>query len=66
MLLTRSLEPAAFATYQTFTKIMSWGDEARRLGVRANADQPDQSANARAFGAERYRTLPDRTYVLWG
>jgi len=31
---------------------MSWADEVRRLGVRANADQPDQSANAIAFGAE--------------
>jgi len=52
VLLTRSLEPAASATYQTYAKIMSWADEVRRLGVRANADQPDQSANARAFGAE--------------
>jgi len=52
VLLTRSMEPAASATYQTYAKIMSWADEVRRLGVRANADQPDQSANARAFGAE--------------
>jgi pyruvate,orthophosphate dikinase len=52
VLLTKSLEPAASATYQTYAKIMSWADEVRKLGVRANADQPDQSANARAFGAE--------------
>ena len=52
VVLTKSLEPAASATYQTYAKIMSWADEVRRLGVRANADQPDQSANARAFGAE--------------
>src|SRR3989449_9370659 len=31
---------------------MKWADQARRLGVRANADQPDQGANALAFGAE--------------
>ena len=31
---------------------MSWADEARTLGVRANADQPDQAAAAIAFGAE--------------
>ena len=31
---------------------MAWADEARRLGVRANADQPDQAAVAVAFGAQ--------------
>jgi pyruvate,orthophosphate dikinase len=31
---------------------MGWADEARRLRVRTNADQPDQSAQAIAFGAE--------------
>jgi hypothetical protein len=31
---------------------MGWADKVRRLRVRANADQPDQSANAVAFGAE--------------
>ena len=52
VLLTKSLEPAASATYQTFAKIMGWADEVRRLGVRANADQPDQAANSIAFGAQ--------------
>src|SRR5207249_2649176 len=33
-------------------QLMKWADQARRLGVRANADQPDQGANAVAFGAE--------------
>ena len=31
---------------------MEWADKARTLGVRTNADQPDQAANAIAFGAE--------------
>jgi len=31
---------------------MSWADNFRTMGVRTNADQPDQSANALAFGAE--------------
>jgi len=31
---------------------MGWADSVRRLRVRANADQPDQSAAAVAFGAE--------------
>ncbi len=52
VLLTKSLEPSASATYQTFAKIMGWADEVRKLGVRANADQPDQAANSIAFGAE--------------
>jgi pyruvate,orthophosphate dikinase len=52
VLLTKSLKPAASSTYQTYAKIMGWADEVRRLGVRANADQPDQSANSIAFGAE--------------
>ncbi|MEE9504918.1 MAG: pyruvate, phosphate dikinase [Thermodesulfobacteriota bacterium] len=52
VLLTKSLDPAASSTYQTYAKIMGWADEVRRLGVRANADQPDQSANSIAFGAE--------------
>src|SRR5947207_5808691 len=32
--------------------ILSWGDEHRRLKVRANADTPDDAAKAREFGAE--------------
>jgi pyruvate,orthophosphate dikinase len=31
---------------------MKWADSFRKLGVRTNADQPDQSVNAIAFGAE--------------
>ncbi|HWP24404.1 MAG TPA: pyruvate, phosphate dikinase [Candidatus Binatia bacterium] len=38
--------------YQQFTKLMKWADEFRVLGVRTNADQPDQAALAKAFGAE--------------
>jgi len=32
--------------------MMKWADARRRLRVRANADQPDQAANAVAFGAQ--------------
>jgi pyruvate,orthophosphate dikinase len=31
---------------------MEWADKARKLTVRTNADQPDQAANAIAFGAQ--------------
>src|SRR3954463_11780562 len=32
--------------------ILGWGDEHRRLAVRANADTPEDAAKARDFGAE--------------
>jgi pyruvate,orthophosphate dikinase len=35
-----------------FAKFMSWADEFRRLGIRANADIPRDAAVARRFGAE--------------
>ncbi|GAC1327482.1 MAG: pyruvate, phosphate dikinase [Beijerinckiaceae bacterium] len=35
-----------------FATIMEWADEARRLGVRANADTPNDARVARQFGAE--------------
>jgi pyruvate,orthophosphate dikinase len=37
--------------YQRFAKLLGWADQFRRLGVRANADQPDQAELAYAFGA---------------
>src|SRR5207248_6357433 len=37
--------------YQRFDKLLSWADTFRRLGVRANADLPDQASLAYAFGA---------------
>ena len=37
--------------YQRFNTLLSWTDKIRRLGVRANADQPDQAELAYAFGA---------------
>jgi pyruvate, orthophosphate dikinase len=38
--------------WQAFESFMELADERRRLRVRANADTPDQSANARTRGAE--------------
>ncbi len=34
------------------SKLMSWADEFRRLGVRANADYPEDAERARRYGAE--------------
>jgi len=35
-----------------YAKLMSWADQRRRLGVRANADTPADAKRGRAFGAE--------------
>jgi len=35
-----------------FTTLLEWADEFRTLGVRTNADLPEDAAKARAFGAE--------------
>jgi pyruvate, orthophosphate dikinase len=37
--------------YRRFNTLLEWTDRFRRLGVRANADQPDQAELAYAFGA---------------
>ncbi|MBC7318159.1 pyruvate, phosphate dikinase [Candidatus Bipolaricaulota bacterium] len=52
VLITKTLKPEEAPIYQLFAKLMSWADARRRLGVRANADQPDQAEVALAFGAE--------------
>ena len=35
-----------------FNKIMTWADQCRTLGVRTNADTPEDALRARKFGAE--------------
>jgi pyruvate,orthophosphate dikinase len=37
--------------YGRFNQLLTWADKYRRLGVRANADQPDQAEVAYQFGA---------------
>jgi pyruvate,orthophosphate dikinase len=37
--------------YRRFERLLSWADAERRLGIRANADQPDQAKIAYNFGA---------------
>jgi len=39
-------------TYQLFEQVMTWADKHRKLGVRTNADSPEQAAAAVALGAE--------------
>ena len=35
-----------------FERVLEWADEVRRLGVRANADTPEDAVRARELGAE--------------
>src|ERR671916_43953 len=37
---------------EEFETVLAWADEIRTLGVRANADSPEDAAKAREFGAE--------------
>ncbi len=52
VLVDKTLSPKKAPVYQTYAKVMKWADMYRRLNIRTNADQPDQAANAVAFGAE--------------
>jgi pyruvate,orthophosphate dikinase len=45
------MKAASSDIYQRFDKILSWADKFRRMGIRANADLPDQAEIAYAFGA---------------
>jgi pyruvate,orthophosphate dikinase len=45
------MKPAQSDLYQRFDKLLTWADKFRRLGIRANADQPDQAETAYRFGA---------------
>jgi pyruvate,orthophosphate dikinase len=51
VLIDRSMKPNESATYQMFKKLMDWCNKATRMEVRTNADTPEQTANAVAFGA---------------
>src|SRR5213080_4801593 len=52
VLVDRSLDGKKSETYREYAKLMTWADEFRKLGIRTNADTPEQVTNAVAFGAE--------------
>lgn len=52
VLIEKTLKPEKAPIYKIYEQIMQWADKFRKLNVRTNADQPDQSENAIAFGAE--------------
>src|SRR5262245_3486860 len=51
VLLEESLNPKESQTYGYFAQLMDWCRKVTRLQVRTNADTPEQTANAVAFGA---------------
>ena len=52
VLITKEMDAKDSDVYKTYKDLMTWADNARTMNVRTNADQPDQSENAIAFGAE--------------
>jgi pyruvate,orthophosphate dikinase len=52
VLIKKKLAPDKSETYHRYQQIMDWAEKHRTLGVRTNADLPDQAAEAIAFGAE--------------
>ncbi len=47
-----TIRPEDSAVHRAFTRILEWADGRRRLGIRANADTPNDARIARLFGAE--------------
>jgi len=51
VLIENSLDGKSSDTYQMFKRLMDWCGKVTKLRVRTNADTPEQTANAVAFGA---------------
>ncbi len=51
VLVEKSLDAKESQTFQNFKKLMDWCAKVTKLQVRTNADTPEQTANAVAFGA---------------
>jgi len=49
--LNGQMKPNQSDIYQRFNQLLTWADKVRTLGIRANADLPDQAELAYAFGA---------------
>ncbi|MGD0260853.1 MAG: pyruvate, phosphate dikinase [Verrucomicrobiota bacterium] len=51
VLIEKSLDPKASETYGMYGTLMNWCSKVTKLQDRTNADTPEQTANAIAFGA---------------
>ena len=52
VLLQGTIKPEQSAVYRAYDRVLEWADQRRRLGVRANADTPNDARIAALFGAE--------------
>jgi pyruvate, orthophosphate dikinase len=52
VLIDRSLSPNESPLFAAFNHLLEWADRVRRLGVRANADTPNDARVSVLFGAE--------------
>jgi pyruvate,orthophosphate dikinase len=52
VLISKQMKPEQSKTYQKYARLMAEADKRRTLKIRTNADKPDQSEQAVAFGAE--------------
>jgi pyruvate,orthophosphate dikinase len=52
VLIAGTMKPAESAVFKYYSFVMKLADKYRRLGLRTNADTPEQTRNAIAFGAE--------------
>jgi pyruvate,orthophosphate dikinase len=52
VLLENSMKPQDSETFRNFDRLLKWADEIRTMGVRTNADTPQDARVARVFGAQ--------------
>lgn len=52
VLIKKSMKQSESELYRQYAKVMAWAQKYKKLGVRTNADQPDQAETAIIFGAE--------------
>jgi pyruvate,orthophosphate dikinase len=51
VLIEETMKPEQSETFRNFDRLLTWADEIRTLGVRSNADTPQDARVARLFGA---------------
>ena len=51
VLVENTMKPEQSEVYRNFDRLLKWADEIRTLGVRTNADTPNDARTARLFGA---------------
>ncbi|HEV7241977.1 MAG TPA: pyruvate, phosphate dikinase [Thermoanaerobaculia bacterium] len=52
VLIEETMKPADSEVYRNFDRLLKWADEIRTLGIRTNADTPNDAHVARLFGAQ--------------